>query len=310
MGLLRREKQAEILQSLHDHYCSLSIIANTRVLASNVNDDRNSIFQRYWAINDLTSQDRVLHIGEPLKVNANFEAKFNTRLANNMLLLGKNSQKAQNILFFATLDLILQKVKQLRENRPSCEIYIVNYCDGADIGFNDVLRKLAIQLPALVKYYNAMNAKDGIDKIYERFLNKGQGMSDDWLIMSNMILSPELQSGSIYGSHRETANRFKELLHDGPEQGVFTLAWCDDPVLFKAKFNDTYEDFGKRVVFNVSKEDALAIANIVNDESINKNNAYLIQSGRGTEKFRPYATPTDKWLMSMIDKLSKEYNYE
>ena len=306
VGLLRREKQAEILQELDKYYSDRGITADTKILASNVYDNRNSVFQQYWLHNEINAQNRVLHIGEPLKVKSSLEVRFNTMLANNLLLLGKNPQKAQNILFFAVLDLILQKVKQLREGQLLNRIFVVNYCDGADMGFNDSLKVLASQVPSLVNYYSASNAKDGINAVYENFSDKSTGMPDDWLIMSNMILSPELQGGSIYGSHRETVNRFKEILHDGPERGVFTVAWCDDPVLYRAKFSDTYEDFGKRVVFNVSQEDALAVANVVNDESINKNNAYLHQTGRGSEKFRPYAAPAEKWLMSLIDKLNKE----
>lgn len=306
VGLLRREKQAEILQKLDEHYNAKGILADTRILASNVYDNRNSVFQQYWKNHKINAQNRILHVGEPLRVRSSLEIRFNTMLANNLLLLGKNPQKAQNILFFATLDLILQKVKQIQEGKNSSRIFVVNYCDGADMGFNDVLKTLATQIPSLVNYYDSSNAREGINSIYDEFLQKTVEMPDDWLIMSNMILSPELQGGSIYGSHRETANKFKEMLHDGPERGVFIIAWCDDPILYRAKFNDTYEDFGKRIVFNVSKEDALAIANVVNDETINKNNAYLHQTGRGSEKFRPYATPTEKWLTALIGKLNME----
>ena len=97
------------------------------------------------------------------------------------------------------------------------------------------------------------------------------------------------------------------MLSEGPSKGVFIIAWCDDPALFRAKFNNTFEYFGKRVVFNMSEEDALAMADIVKDDSINKNNAYLYQSGKGKEKFRPYSTPMDKWINRLCtERLDKE----
>ena len=309
VGLLRREKQAELLQTLDDYYTSKSIKADTRVLASNIYDNRNSVFQRYWLDFNITTKDRVIHVGEPLKVNASLEIRFMPALSNNLLLLGKNTQKAQNILFFAVLDLLLQKVKSIREASPSCNIYVANYCDGTDIILNDSLKRLGKALPHLINYYDSDNAKSCFESIYNKFNEKNnETMPDDWLIVSNMVLASELQSGSIYGSHRENANRFKKILQEGPAKGIFTIAWCDNPALFKAKFNGLYEDFGKQIVFNVSQEDAMTIANIVNDDSINRNNAYLHQEGKGTEKFRPYSSPMDKWLNSMIEKLNMEHS--
>lgn len=50
------------------------------------------------------------------------------------------------------------------------------------------------------------------------------------------MVATDLQSGSVYGSYSETANYFEEILREGPAKGIFTVAWCDDPTLFKAKF--------------------------------------------------------------------------
>ena len=306
VGLLRREKQSELLKMIDGIYTGKGQIATTRVLASNVYDNRNSIFQRYFTGGELAVQNRVIHVGEPLKVNASLEIRFSAEAANNLLLIGKSIQKAQNILFFAALDLVLQRLKQIRNGISPANIYILNYCDGADIGFNDILERLGANLTSYVNYYNGASAKKGLEEIYRRFMDKTPDMPDDWLILSNMALASDIQSSSIYGSYRENANRFKQLLQEGPSKGVFTLAWCDDPAIFRAKFSSTYEDFGKQIVFNVSPEDALSLANIVNDDSISRNNAYLHQEGRATEKFRPYSTPIEKWLVSMIARLKAD----
>lgn len=307
VGYLSPEKHAQILKMLDNYYNSKGITTNARVLVSDVSDSRNSVFQKYVSDGQIIAQDRVLHFGEALKVDTKLEVRFEQSAGNNMLLAGKNTQKAQNILFFATLDLVLQRVNHMRNGKKPTNIYVINYCDGATDGLSDKLQDFGLNEPNMINYYDGSGAVSGIEAIYRSFESKSVGDPDDWLIISNLALASELQSGSAYGSYNENANRFEKLLSEGPLKGVFCVVWCDDPALFRAKFSHTFGYFGKRVVFNMSDEDALAMADIVKDDSINKNNAYLYQNGKGKEKFRPYSTPMDKWITELCtERLDKE----
>jgi hypothetical protein len=302
VGYLSPERHTQILQTLDNYYNKSGQKTNARVLVSDVSDSRNSVFQKYNVDGEITATDRHVHLGEPLKVEANLEVRFDMAPGNNMLLLGKDSQKAQNMLFFATMDLMLQHLGHVRNGKMPNNIYVLNYCDGANADFSDKLADLGLYATDYINYYDGSSANMGIEEIYARFEQKNPCDEDDWLIVSNMGLASDLQSGSVYGSNRTNANRFQRLLQEGPVKGVFCIAWCDDPAIFKAKYGSTFDYFGKRVVFNVSSEDAMAMADIVNDDSINKNNAYLYQSGKGKEKFRPYSTPTDKWIAHIINE--------
>ncbi len=307
VGFLSNEKHSQLLNMLDTFYNQKGIKTDARILVSDVSDSRNSVFQRYCSDGEIIAKDRVIHLGEPLKVDANLEVRFDSAPANNMLLVGKNSQKAQNLLLFATLDLVLQKVNQIRSKRPPIEINVINYCDGANSVLDDRLQDLGLSVPQFVNYYDGASASLGIEDAYNHFVSKQPGSPDEWLIISNLELASELQSSSVYGSYRENANRFEEMLKEGPKRGLFIIAWCSDPALFKAKFSNTFDYFGKRVVFNVGKEDAAQLADIIDDESINKNNAYIYQNGKGKEKFRPYSTPMEKWMRYLCDeKLDKE----
>lgn len=307
VGYLSPDQHSQILEMLDQHYTKAGINTNARVLVSDVSDSRNSVFQKYVSDGQIITKDRVLHIGEPLKVDADMEVKFDQAVGNNMILLGKNTQKAQNILFFATLDLVLQRVNHIRNGQKPTNVYVINYCDGANTDLSDKLQDFGLNEPDKINYYDGAGAAGGIEAVYHTFENKSAGDPDDWLIVSNLALASDLQSGSVYGSYREEANRFERLLNEGPSKGVFCVAWCDDPALFRAKFGSTLDYFGKRVVFNMSDEDALAMADVVKDDSINRNNAYLYQNGKGKEKFRPYSTPMDKWVNALcLERLDKE----
>ena len=50
----------------------------------------------------------------------------------------------------------------------------------------------------------------------------------------------------------------------------------------------------------------MALADVVKDESINRNNAYLYENGRGKEKFRPYSTPMKDWMDGVCQKMKGE----
>lgn len=308
VGFLSHEKHTQLLKMLENYYTKKGIRTDARVLVSDVSDSRNSVFQRYCADGEIISKDRVLHLGEPLKIDANMEVRFDNAPANNMLMVGKNTQKAQNMLMFAALDLVLQKINQMRNSRPSINIYIINYCDGTNAVLEDRLQDLGLSTPQFVNYYDGASAGLGIEAAYNSFLSKQAGSPDEWLIISNLELASGLQSGSVYGSYRENANRFEQMLREGPGKGMFVIAWCADSALFKAKFNSTFQYFGKRVVFDVPKEDAQELADIVNDESINKNNAYIYQNGKGKEKFRPYSTPMEKWMRYLCDERLENEN--
>ena len=171
--------------------------------------------------------------------------------------------------------------------------------------FDGVKQLSEVRLPS-VAYLDSSQAVNAINQIYQYYKQKTPQDPEAWLIISNLMAATDLQSGSVYGSYSETANYFEVILREGPATGIFTIAWCDDPTLFKAKYVNMLQLFGKRIVFNVSDEDALALADVVKDESINRNNAYLYENGRGKEKFRPYTTPMKDWMDGVCQKMKGE----
>ena len=303
VGFLSPQNHTALLSMLDGFYTKAKIRTDARVLVSDVSDSRNSLFQRYVKDAEILAKDRIIHVGEPLKVDAKMEIRFDALPGNNMLLLGKNAQKAQNILFFITYDLLLQKINQERLGRKAINITVINYCDGANVDIKDRLQEIGLDY---TEYCEGSIASVGIQQIFDRFEHKNPGDPDDWLIISHLGLASDLQTGSIYNSNNQNALKFERLLKEGPSKGVFVVAWCDEPALYRSKYQSTFEFFGKRIVFNVSPEDATAYADIIKDESINKNNAYVYQNGKGNEKFRPYSTPTDKWIKQLKERLDGE----
>ena len=306
VGYLSPEEHTKILEELSDHYNSKNVNSDARILVSDVSDSRNSVFQVYYAASKITAEKRVLHFGEPLRVDAKLEARFKNAPGNNLILFGNNAQKAQNMLTFALMDLMIQSIDDMRRGATPPYIFVLNYTDGTGNVLFDGVRQLGeVKLPS-VAYIDRTQAANVVEQIYQYSRQKTPKKPDAWLIISNLMAATELQSASVYGSYSETANHFEEILREGPAKGIFSVVWCDDPALFKAKYSNLIQYFGKRIVFNVPDEDALALADVVKDESINRNNAYFYENGRGKEKFRPYSTPMQDWFSGLCQKMRRE----
>ena len=306
VGYISQEAHNEILNGIEKYYASRGIdMGQTRVLVSDVADSRDSVFQEYLRHDRLTVENRKVHFGESLNIDRSIAVPFEFMSNENMLLAGKDAQKAQNILFFITLDLVLQKVKAARERTAQPMIYVFNFNEGADLSVIDKLQDMEMLLPDYIEEATALDAMDRLSEVYELYKNKTNPQEIVWVIISNLGLASEFQN-AIYSSNCQGFTMLDEILRNGPQKGVFTIAWHDDLMLFRQKYPNLIDTFKKRIAFNLSDEEAMNFADVVKDASINKNNAIYFEMGKGKQKFRPYSVPMQDWLDEMVGKISGE----
>lgn len=306
VGYISPKNHSEILKKIEQHYSnSDSHSWNTRVLVSDVADSRDSVFQEYLKRNKLVVESRKIHFGESLKIDKTLAVSFEPRKNENLLLAGKDSQKANSLLFFITLDFVLQKVKDFKEHHDVSSIYLFDFNENDDYGSQNKLQELGMLLPDYIETVESYNALDSLQEIYDLYQNKQNDGTNIWIIISNLGMAAEFQNG-LYSSSSQGFSMLEEIVRNGPQKSVFTIAWHDDLTLFRQKFPNLIDGFRKRIAFNMSDEDALNFADIVKDPSINKNNAVYYEAGRGKQKFRPYSSPNNEWFSSITEKISGE----
>lgn len=306
VGYISPEAHNEILKTIEAHYAQNSNKNwDTRVLVSDVADSRDSVFQEYAKRNRLIVEPRKIHFGESLNIDRSLSVPFEMRKNENLLLAGKDAQKAQNLLFFITLDLVMQKLKALKEGTPPSQIYVFNFNDSDESNVKDRLQEMVLLLPDYIEGATTYDAVDRLEEVYNIYHNKQNNGDCIWLILSNLGLASDFQTG-LYSSNSQGFAMLEEIIRNGPQKGVFTIAWHDDLTLFNQKYPNLIDGFKKRIAFNLSDEEALNFADVVKDPSINKNNAVYFETGRGKQKFRPYSTPNTKWFNEIIDKISCE----
>lgn len=306
VGYISQEAHNDILKAVEAHYArNGSKRWDTRVLVSDVADSRDSVFQEYLKRNKLIVEPRKIHFGESLNIDRSLAVPFEMRKNENLLLAGKDAQKAQNLLFFITLDLVMQKLKALKEGQNPSQIYVFNFNDSDDSNIKDRLQEMVLLLPDYIEGSTAYDAVDRLEEVYNYYQNKENDGSYVWIILSNLGLASDFQNG-LYSSSSQGFTMLDEILRNGPQKGVFTIAWHDDLTLFNQKFPNMIDSFKKRIAFNLSDEEALNFADVVKDPSINKNNAVYFEAGRGKQKFRPYSTPNTEWFNEITEKITCE----
>ena len=306
VGFISQDAHNNILKDVEKHYAAnRDTKLDTRVLVSDVADSRDSIFQEYLKRNNLIAEERKIHFGESLNIDRSLAVSFETRKNENMLLAGRDAQKAHNLLFFIALDLVLQKVRAHKEDTTPSQIYVFNFNDENDTMIQDKLQEMVMLLPDYIEGATPDDAQDKLGEVYNLYRNKTNTQETIWIIISNLGLATNFQN-AIYSSNCQGYTMLDEILRNGPQRGVFTIGWHDDLTLFNQKYPNMLELYKKRIAFNLSDEEALHFADVVKDPSINKNNAVYSESGRGKQKFRPYSTPASEWFTKMINQISAE----
>lgn len=304
VGYISQEAHRSILEAVEAHYAASNRGTwNTRVLVSDVSDSRDSVFQEYLKRSKLIVEPGKIHFGESLNIDRSLAVSFEGKKNENLLLAGKDAQKAQNLLFFITLDLVLQKLQAVKAGQEPPQIYVFHFSDAEESGVKDRLQEMVLLLPDYIEGATTYDAVDRLEEVYNFYQNKENDGTYVWMILSNLGLASEFQNG-LYSSSSQGFTMLDEILRNGPQKGIYTIAWHDDLTLFHQKFPNLMDSFKKRIAFNLSEEEASNFADVVKDPSINKNNAVYFEVGRGKQKFRPYATPNAAWFNAMMDKIS------
>lgn len=120
-------------------------------------------------------------------------------------------------------------------------------------------------------------------------------------------LRPLRMKADEFGFAREAgaddpAGRFRELLREGPEHGVHTIAWVDSlGSLQRALGRQALQEFGLRALLHMSAADSTSIVDSPDASRLGPWRAILYdEENARVEKFRPYATPPIDWLLRAI----------
>lgn len=305
------DKIDEILCRLSQQCKNMRV--NTRVLISDIENSRNNPLQHFAKTGENLAEEFSIHLGEPLKLESQMALRFRMAPNNNLLLVGDNQQKAQDMLYYITLGALLQRDLNKGAHQKD-RVVVFNFNDDGESDesdINDRLRELSLSFPSIIDYAIADNAQDTLQYIEEIYAWNRDAIRDGreedvcrvWVVMSNMRLCSVFQKDSIYD--KPEYSRLMQLYADGPKNGIFMISWADSLSLITGKYPDMLRYCDYRIVFNMSGDDMMTLAGVENDSTINRNNAILFRQNKQNQKFRPYVTASREWFTKIAHQIER-----
>ena len=98
------------------------------------------------------------------------------------------------------------------------------------------------------------------------------------------------------------ANKFSEILKRGPVVGVHVIVWSDTfSYAVRWLSNSLLREFEHRIAFRMNQTDSASLVDTPVAATLGPGRAIVYRDQTGTtEKFRPFAWPSDEWLKSIF----------
>jgi hypothetical protein len=99
-----------------------------------------------------------------------------------------------------------------------------------------------------------------------------------------------------------TGKQFADLLREGPNAGIHTLAWVDTQASIDRTLDrGSLREFDWRILFQMSANDSSALIDSPAANRLGFFRAIAYSEEQGVmEKFRPYALPPVDWIRSLV----------
>jgi DNA segregation ATPase FtsK/SpoIIIE, S-DNA-T family len=123
------------------------------------------------------------------------------------------------------------------------------------------------------------------------------------LVIAGMSQARDFNSeGSYDGDGESPSQILGRILRDGPEVGVFVVAWFDRAAGVKKRLEHAQlGEFGQRLLTQASRDDSLDLIESDGAAGLKPGQGVLADVDRSTEqKVRTFAVPGAQWLASFI----------
>jgi DNA segregation ATPase FtsK/SpoIIIE, S-DNA-T family len=105
---------------------------------------------------------------------------------------------------------------------------------------------------------------------------------------------------------RRPDQQFADILRDGAAVGVHVVVWCDSLTNFQRMLErQGLKEFDTRILLQMSPADSSLLMDTPAASLLGRHRALLHREDEGRlEKFRPYAPPSEAWLVKAAGELA------
>lgn len=300
------EERIHILSRIHDAQQNMPDLKTrpARLLLSSVQDDPDNVLNRFsecgYVEEDAMPASR-LFLGESLSMVNTFQPKLWVREEQNLLLVGRNQEKAAKACAFAAMSLLYETIRQ-EGGITSPVITVFNFEGRNAMQSDNPLKRICAALPEAFEQVDSDNMLNALQILQQRLEENER----HYVIFFGLNRARRLlQASSRYDQlPREI---LVDLLRRGPENGMHFLVWANDPALYLNDYSDTLDLFEYRLGFDMEPAEYEATISYMvrqgkDGQTKEEGNLSVIAFDINDEnqKIRLYDTPTEEWLNHFI----------
>ncbi len=298
----------------------------TRILLSNIEDNRYSFFNRFLRgeLTDSTQQGK-LYLGEPLSIANDMEMRFTRSEFSNLLCIGSDTDKARSMFAFALLSLCAgyRAAKGSAPAKPFIHLY--NCKPLHDSYFRDIPQIIAEKLPRYIHYIAAdadSDAQQTLTSLYdiaqgnaaapengEYFFVFGYQRADTLKSEAKLSQGDDIDMMFNIGNAQSRAtaspkDMFRSVIQNGAQRGIHTVLWQDSFTALEQDDKDLMSYFTMKNAFSMAPDEFSRFVGENDVSLMGENNAIYFNRARDNQKFRPYQMPDEAWVAEICEKLN------
>lgn len=262
--------------------------------------------------------DLKIWLGEPLAIAAPTQVQLKRAGGQNVIIVGQEEKMGSSIVAFTMLSCAF---------RPSGETSgqagfngagfngasrMMLLLDRTDTQFSDQLMTLGQRCPAdRLAIGTTANMpsmlQELIDEVIRREENPAADEQPPWILtVCNLGQFRELRKAEDdfsmggFGEPKEVtaASLFADVIKRGPNVGIHVVLWSDTySNALRWLSNSLLREFETRIAFRMNQTDSSHLVDSPVAVGLENGRAVIYRDQTGTtEKFRPFAWPTDEWL--------------
>lgn len=327
VAYIKPEKHKDLLGEVSRETASFADDRHqTRILLSNIEDNRYSFFNRFIAgETDEHTAEGKLYLGEPLSIANDMDICFTRSEYSNLLMLGSDTDKARSMAAFALLSLCADYYACHGAAPAKPLIRFFNCKPLHDSYFKDIPKLIAERLPAYIQYISAEDeskVQNVLQEYYEAVQDKSAAPEQDSyffvfgyqradVLKSEIKLSQSDDIDMMFnlGNAQSRASAapkdmFRSITEKGALRGIHVLMWQDSYQVLEQDDKDIMSYFTMKTAFSMSPDEFSRSVGENDVSLMGENNAIYYNRARDNQKFRPYQMPDEGWVTKICDRLN------
>ncbi len=252
-------------------------------------------------------------LGDPVAIKEPTAIQFRRQSGSNALVIGQQDEQAICTLIACVISL----AAQLPADRAR---FVLLDGTPADSFLSGQMPGALEAIPNEVKQIEYRQVDEAINELADELKRR---QDDDqgnhpaiFLIINGLQRYRTLRKGddefsfstSDEPKKASASKQFIDLIKEGPNYGIHTIAWCDTLASIERTFDrGMMREFDNRILFQMSSNDS---SNLIDSPVANKLGFFRALSyseEQGVmEKFRPYGLPPKAWLQEVAEKLRSQ----